>query len=101
MPDFSGVLACKRPLLFCTHHIDHLTADGACFSGSQIAVVALLEVYANFVCCLHLEFVESFSTLLSCYTFDFVSPFVVFGLAIILYANTAVILQGIFGVFYF
>ena len=42
------------------HLFHHLTADGACFLGGEVAVVALLEVDANLACGLHLEFVECF-----------------------------------------
>ena len=33
------------------HLLDHLAADGAGFAGGQIAVVALLEVYADLPWC--------------------------------------------------
>ena len=29
------------------HVLDHLTADGACLTGGELAVVALLEVNTN------------------------------------------------------
>ena len=35
-------------LSYGTHDVDHLSADRACFSGAEVAVVALLEVYADF-----------------------------------------------------
>ena len=35
-------------LSYGTHYVDHLTADGTCFSGREVTVVALLEVYADF-----------------------------------------------------
>lgn len=53
------------------HLLDHLTAYRADLTSCKIAVVALLEVYANFVSCFHLELVECFSAFLSCDTFHF------------------------------
>lgn len=63
MTRFAYIFPCKAPLLFGCHHIDHLTANGACFSCCKIAVVAVLEVNAYFACCFHLESFESFSAL--------------------------------------
>ena len=40
------------------HLLYHLTADGTSFLGGKIAVVTLLEVYANFIGSFHLEFVH-------------------------------------------
>ena len=99
MPVFTDVCAGESPLLFRTHHIDHLTADGACLAGGEIAVVALLEVHTDLVCCLHLESFKSLSSLRSSHTFHFYLPFCLpgssavyaasaserFGLAVILY----------------
>ena len=42
------------------HYVDHLTADRTCLTAGKVAVVALLEVYANFVGALHLEAVHCF-----------------------------------------
>ena len=42
------------------HVLDHLTADGTCLLGGEIAVVALLEVDTNLICCFHLKLVQSF-----------------------------------------
>ena len=41
-----------------TAFFDHLAADRAGFTGSQIAVVTVLQVYANLGCSLHLELVH-------------------------------------------
>lgn len=42
---------CGQTLLVSLDHLlDHLTADRACLTGSQVAVVALLEVDADFCC---------------------------------------------------
>lgn len=42
------------------HLFYHLTANGACFLGGEVAVITLLEVDADFSGCFHLEFIESF-----------------------------------------
>ena len=46
-----------------TDDVDHLSADRTRLTGGEVAVIALLEVYAYFVCALHLEAVHSFSCL--------------------------------------
>ena len=54
-------LECKGaygPVIF-----DHLAAHGAGFTGSQVTVVAALQIYANFARSLHLETVHSFTSL--------------------------------------
>ena len=38
--------------------LDHLTADGACLLGGQVAVVAFVEVNANFAGGFHLEVMQ-------------------------------------------
>ena len=38
--------------------LDHLAADGAGFAGSQVAIVAVGQVNANFLSSLHLELVH-------------------------------------------
>ena len=43
-----------------THDVDHLTADRACLTGGEVAVVALLEVDAYLVGALHLKAVHGF-----------------------------------------
>ena len=40
------------------HLLYHLTADGTSFLGGKIAVVTLLEVYADFVGSFHLELIH-------------------------------------------
>ena len=45
------------------HLLDHLAADGAGFAGGQVTVVTVGQVDANFLCCLHLELVHSFTCL--------------------------------------
>lgn len=43
---------CGQTLLVSLNHLlDHLAADGACLTGSQVAVVALLEVYTDLLWC--------------------------------------------------
>ena len=44
-----------------TNLLDHLAADGAGFAGGQVAVVALLQVDADFVSGFHLELIHSFA----------------------------------------
>ena len=46
-----------------THYINHLTAYGACLLGSKVTVVTLLEVNTYLRSCLHLETIESFTSL--------------------------------------
>ena len=40
------------------HLLDHLAADGAGFAAGQVAVVALLQVNADFGCGCHFELVH-------------------------------------------
>ena len=55
------------PLIFCssfgTNLLDHLAADRAGFPGGQVAVVAIGQVHAHFLCSLHLETVHSLTGL--------------------------------------
>ena len=53
------------------HLLDHLSAYGACLAGGKVAVIALLEVHADLVSCLHLESLESLSAFVSGDTFHF------------------------------
>ena len=47
-----------------THLLDHLSlAQVAGFGGSEVAVIALLEVDADFLGCLHLELVHRLARL--------------------------------------
>jgi len=41
------------------HLLDHLTADRACLTGSEITVITLVKVNADFARCLHLELFHS------------------------------------------
>jgi hypothetical protein len=43
--------------------LDHLAADGASLTASQVAVITVSQVNANFLSCLHLEAVHSFPCL--------------------------------------
>ena len=43
------------------HLLDHLAADGTGFTGSQVAVVALLQVNADFAGSFHLELIHGVS----------------------------------------
>ena len=46
MPATSAIIPVESPLLFRTHHIDHLSADRSGLSRSKIAVVAVSEIDA-------------------------------------------------------
>ena len=63
MPEGGSVVSVE----FCdssgTNVLDHLAADGACLPGSQVTVVAVLQVDADLGSCLHLEAVHSFAGL--------------------------------------
>ena len=48
VPHSSPVFAGKVRASYGTHLLDHLAADGAGFAGGQVAVVAVLEVDADF-----------------------------------------------------
>ena len=41
------------------HLLDHLAADGAGFAGGQVAIVALLKIYTDFLGSLHFELLHS------------------------------------------
>ena len=58
-----GVAICAEEFRcsYGTVFLDHLAADGAGFSGGQVAVVALLQVDAHFVGSFHLELVHCFT----------------------------------------
>ena len=45
------------------HLLDHLATDGASLTGGQVAVIAIGQVNANFLCSLHLEAVHSLTGL--------------------------------------
>ena len=45
------------------HLLDHLAANGAGFTGSQVAVVAIGQVDTHFLGSLHLELVHGFTSL--------------------------------------
>lgn len=51
---FSALIAELVFVLF-NHFLDHLSADRACLTRGEIAVIAVCEVYADLVCRLHLE----------------------------------------------
>ena len=63
------------------HIVDHLTADGACLTGGEIPIVALIQRDADLGCCLHLELLKSLlgfgnECLIACHNCE--SPFCVF-----------------------
>ena len=41
------------------HLLNHLTTDGTSLLRGEVTVVALLKVYTNFTCSLHLEVLKS------------------------------------------
>ena len=54
MPEIAAVVAGKCVFSAASsgaNVIDHLTADGTGFAGGELAVVALLEAYADFPWC--------------------------------------------------
>ena len=53
------ICALKFRCSYGTVFLDHLAADGAGFTGGQVAVVALLQVYADFAGGFHLEIIHS------------------------------------------
>ena len=52
-----------RVLVGLDHLLDHLSANGTCLLGSEIAVVTLLQVYTNLACSFHLESLKCFLSL--------------------------------------
>lgn len=54
MPHSSPVFAGIFRSSYGTHLLDHLAADRAGFAGGEVAVVALLEVNANFLWCTYI-----------------------------------------------
>lgn len=51
MPDRRAAFPREARSMYGTHLLHHLTADGAGLTASQIAVIALLEVYADLPWC--------------------------------------------------
>ena len=64
-------LAAALLLVGVDHLLDHLTAYGASLTGGEVAIVALLKVYADLAGCFHFESVEGLSALLCCDAFHF------------------------------
>ena len=56
--DSSTDVSIEKYVSYGTHCFYHLAADGACLPGSQVTVVAALQIDADFACCLHLELVH-------------------------------------------
>ena len=63
MPLHDPVISCKSRGSYGAHVLDHLAADGAGFTGGEVAIVAVLEVDANLRRCFHLELVHSLASL--------------------------------------
>ena len=54
----SSDVSVEKHVSYGTHCFDHLAADAACLAGSQVAVIAIGQVDADFGCSLHLELVH-------------------------------------------
>ena len=57
------------------HFLNHLSAHGTGLLCSNVAVVALLQVYTNFICCFHLKSLHCFlcfrnQSFIACHCFD-------------------------------
>ena len=63
MPNRNTVLPLISRSSHGTHLLDHLAANGAGFTGGQVAVVALLQVNAHLLGSLHFELVHRFTSL--------------------------------------
>ena len=55
MPDRRAAFPREARSMYGTHLLHHLTAYGTGLTAGQIAVIALLEVYADLGSCLHFE----------------------------------------------
>lgn len=58
IPELNSAVGLDGVLVGLNHLLYHLTADASCLAGSDVAVVALLEVNSNLVCSLHFEVFE-------------------------------------------
>ena len=63
MTHCNTILPVKCHSSYGCHLLDHLAADGACLTGGQVTVVAVGQVDANFLGCLHLELIHCFTGL--------------------------------------
>ncbi len=61
--DFLFQVLFKAVFVRLDHLFDHLSADRACLLGGQVAVVALLKIYADFIGGFHLKAIESLTSL--------------------------------------
>ncbi len=53
---FISLFGLLQAVFVCLNHLlDHLAADGAGLASGDIAVIAVLEIYANLVCSFHFE----------------------------------------------
>ena len=73
MPPYDAIRTLKNFSSFGYTCFDHLATDAACLTSGQIAVVALLKVYANLIGSFHLELLKGLLSLLVCH-FDSPSP---------------------------
>ena len=63
MPNSSPALSFVLRSSYGTHLLDHLAADGACLTGSQVTVVAVGQIDADFLGSLHFELLHSLLSL--------------------------------------
>ena len=56
---FISLFGLLQAVFVCLNHLlDHLAADGAGLAGGDIAVIAVLEIYADHVCSLQFELIQ-------------------------------------------
>lgn len=62
IPGFMNALLFRLDLVLVglDHLLDHLSADASSLTGGKVAVVALIEGYANFTGGFHLELIKGF-----------------------------------------
>ena len=69
-----AVMTFKSHSSYGVHIVYHLTANRTGLLRGKATVVTLLKVYANFVCCLHLDLLKSLLCLLVCHNKFSLSP---------------------------
>ena len=77
VPDLPKCLLLHAFFVGLDHLFDHLAADGACLAGGEVAVIALLEVDADFAASILKRFIASCAsgTIVLLLLFMFHSPF--------------------------
>ena len=75
------LLLLKAVFVCLDHLLDHLAANGACLACSELAVITVLQVNADFTCRLHLELIHCLAccgndkTIAGIVRHSFTSPF--------------------------